>query len=470
MLEKDDAIKSEEKNLENNISENKVLDMIFKEEEKIKEDIKKVEEEINEVAEEIRNDGKYIKKIGPGLVTGAADDDPSGIATYSQAGAKYGTSLLWLTVWVYPLVSVVQEMCARIALVTGRGLAANIKKVFSKKILYICVIFLFIANTFNIGADLGAIAKAFQLIYPNFSFIALILITGSLSLLLEIFIPYRVYSKYLKWLVFAVFAYVITGFIIKMDWTHILYDSIIPQITFSKSQILLITAILGTTISPYLFFWQTSEEIEEEMSEGKKTLKERKNVTGEDIKKMRIDVWTGMFLSVVVMFFIIAVSANTLFTNGINDIATAEDAAKALIPLAGKWAGLLFAIGIIGTGLLAIPILASSTAYAISESFGWREGLYRKYNTAHAFYIVIIISVLLGIIINFIGLNPIKTLFYSAILNGVIAPIILFFIIKISNSEKIMGKYKNGRITKYIGYIAFIAMALASIGTIISLF
>jgi len=412
----------------------------------------------------------YIKKIGPGVVTGAADDDPSGIATYSQAGAQYGTSLLWIAAWVFPLVATVQEMCARIALVTGRGLASNIKRNFSKEILYVCTILLFFANTLNIGADLGAMAKTVQLLSPNISFVFLVIFIGMMGLGLEIFIPYKKYTKYLRWLVIAVFSYIVTGLIIHMDWSQLLHDGFIPHITFSKTQILLITGLLGTTISPYLFFWQTSEEIEEETVEGKTSIKSRKGTNDKEIREMRVDIWVGMFLTTIVMFFIIAVCANTLFVNGITNIATAADAAAALKPLAGRFASILFAIGILGTGLLAIPVLAGSTAYAISESFGWKEGLYRKYKTAHAFYGVIAVSIVVGIIINFIGIDPIKALIYSAIANGIVAPVILIFIMKISASKKIMGAYKNSFTINTLGWIATILMSVTAIAAIYSLF
>ncbi len=426
--------------------------------------------EIKEKESLLQETKDYLKKIGPGVITGAADDDPSGITTYSQAGAQYGTSLIWLAAWVYPLVATVQEMCARIALVTGRGLAANIKHNFSKKILYVCTILLFFANTLNIGADLGAMAKAIELIAPGASFVFLVIFTGISGLLLEIFVPYRIYTKYLKWLVLAIFSYIITGFIIHMNWSTLLHDGLIPQITFSKTQILLITGVLGTTISPYLFFWQTSEEIEEEILDGKKTIRSRKGTNNTEIKEMRVDVWVGMFLSNIVMFFIIAVCSNTLFVNGITNIETAADAARALEPLAGHFATLLFAIGIIGTGLLAIPVLAGSTAYAISESFGWREGLYRKYKTAHAFYGVIAISIVIGILLNFIGIDPIKALLYSAIANGIVAPVILIFIVKISSSKKIMGEFKNSLIIRILGWTATILMGVTAIAAIYSLF
>lgn len=413
--------------------------------------------------------GEYIKKLGPGLITGAADDDPSGIATYSQTGAQYGTSLLWLAGWTFPLMAMIQEMCARIALVTGQGLAANIKHAFSRKILYICTFLLFVANTLNIGADLGAMAKAVQLLSPDLSFTFLVIFIGLVGLFLQVIIPYKKYARYLKWLVITLFAYVATGLMIDMDWSLLLRDGIIPSITFTKTQILLITGVLGTTISPYLFFWQTSQEVEEQIAEGKVTVKSRRGTNDQEIKKMRIDVWIGMFLSNLVMFFIIAVCANTLFKNGITNIGTASDAARALTPLAGSWATVLFAIGIIGTGMLAIPILAGSASYAISESFGWKEGLYRKLNEARAFYGVIIVSIIIGILINFIGIDPIKALIYSAIANGIIAPIVLVFIVYISGNKQIMGRYKNSRFGNFVGWLITGLMAITAIAAIYSL-
>jgi len=418
----------------------------------------------------LKDGEEYIKKLGPGLITGAADDDPSGIATYSQTGAQYGTGLIWLAAWTFPLMAMVQEMCARIALVTGRGLASNIKHTYPRNVLYICTILLFIANTLNIGADLGAMAKAIQLIAPDISFVFLVVFIGFFSLLLQVFIPYKKYAQYLKWLVFALFSYIITGLIIKMNWSELLYNGLIPNIEFSKTQILLITGILGTTISPYLFFWQTSQEVEEQIAEGKTTVHSRRGTNDMEIKKMRVDVWTGMFLSNLVMFFIIAVCANTLFKNGITNINSASDAAMALAPFAGKWATYLFAVGIIGTGMLAIPILAGSTSYAISESFGWKEGLYRKLNEARAFYGIIIISIIIGILINFIGIDPIKALIYSAIANGIVAPIIIVFIVHISGSKRIMGHYKNSRFGNIAGWSITTLMTITALGAIYSLF
>jgi len=422
------------------------------------------------VEEEIKEGKRYIEKLGPGLVTGAADDDPSGIATYSQTGAQYGTGLIWLAAWTFPLMAIIQEMCARIALVTGKGLASNIKKLYSRKVLYFCTILLFVANTLNIGADLGAMAKSFQLIVPSISFVTLIIGFGILGLVLQIFVPYHKYSKYLKWLVISLFSYIITGLIIHMNWANLLKSLIIPSITFSKTQILLITGILGTTISPYLFFWQTSQEIEEEIKEGKTTVHLRRGTNPTELKEMRKDVWTGMFLSNLVMFFIIAVCSSVLFKNGITNIGTANDAALALAPFAGKWATTLFAIGIIGTGMLAIPVLAGSASYAISESFGWKEGLYHKLKEAKAFYGIIITSIIIGVLINFVGIDPIKALIYSAIANGIVAPIILVFIVYISGSHKVMGHYKNSRIGNTIGWATTVLMSITAIAAIYSLF
>lgn len=421
--------------------------------------------------ENILKEGEeYVEQLGPGLVTGAADDDPSGIATYSQTGAQYGLGLLWLALWTFPLMATIQEMCGRIALVTGKGLASNIKRLYSKQALYFCTILLFIANTLNIGADLGAIAKSIQLIIPRASFIFLIVMVGIVSLLLQVYIPYKKYAHVLKWLVITLFSYIITGLIIHMNWKELFHFGVVPHITFSKTQILLITGILGTTISPYLFFWETSQEVEEQIAEGKVTAHERRGTTHKEIKKMRVDVWTGMFLSNLVMFFIIAVCANTLYIHGITNIATASDAALALAPFAGKFASLLFMIGIIGTGMLAIPVLAGSTSYALSESFGWREGLYRKLSEAKAFYAIISISIAIGILLNFIGIDPIKALIYSAIANGIVAPVVLVFIVHISANKLIMGHHKNHPFVTFIGWVITLLMSITAVAAIYSLF
>lgn len=417
----------------------------------------------------IKKAKEYWRILGPGLTTGASDDDPSGIGTYSQAGAQYGNQLLWMSWFTFPLMSIVQEMCARMALVTGRGLAGNIKHNFPKWVLYSCTILLLTTNTFNIGADLGAMAKASQLLLPSISFFNLLVFFAILSLTIQIFSTYRQYSQYLKWLALILVSYILSSLSLKgIDWIEIVKSAAIPSIEFSKGQIILICAILGTTISPYLFFWQTSQEIEEEIVAGKTTLASREGTTKKDIKNMRIDVWSGMFLSNLVMFFIILACSVTLFQNGIASINTAADAAQALRPIAGDQAYLLFALGIIGTGMLAIPVLAGSASYAMSESFGWDHGLGRTLKQASAFYGIIIFSMAIGFLINFIGFDPIKALIYSAIINGLVAPIILVLIVLMSSNKKIMGEHSNHPLTRFLGWSITFIMFLAGIGTIAS--
>lgn len=413
----------------------------------------------------------YWKILGPGLTTGAADDDPSGIATYSQVGASRGFNLIWLVPLTLPLMGIVQEMCARIGLTTGVGLATNIKRHFSRKILYICTFLLLFANIFNIGADLGAMAKGTQLIFPQINFVFLVIAFAVFSLVLQIFVSYKEYSKYLKYLALVLFAYVFSAFSVSIDWSDVFKHLFVPSFSFSKEEIILICAAFGTTISPYLFFWQTDQEVEEQILKGERTeIKRRTLNTKEDIHKMRIDVWSGMFFSNLIMFFIIATCAATLFAHGITNIGTASDAASALRPFAGDFAFGLFAIGIVGVGLLAIPILAGSASYALSETFSWKTGLYRKLKQATSFYGVIIVAMVLGIGLNFIGLDPIKTLIYSAVFNGIISPIVLFFIVRISANEEIMGQFKNRKHTNIAGYLTVLLLSIVSISTMFFIF
>ena len=414
---------------------------------------------------------EYFNTLGPGLITGAADDDPSGIATYSQTGAQYGFQLMWLSLFTFPFMAMIQEMCARIGIVTGEGLAANIRRSYSRRLLKFITFLLFIANTLNIAADLGAMSAGTQLILPHFSFEFLVAFFAIVSLLLQIFTTYARYAKILKWLTLALFSYVATAFAVKLDWGTVFLHTLIPTIEFTKDQIFLICAILGTTISPYLFFWQTSQEVEEKILRGETTIAERKDdVSPRELRGMRTDVWSGMFFSNLIMFFIIAVSATTLHANGITNITSASDAAMAIRPFGGELTYYFFAFGIIGTGLLAVPILAGSTAYAISESFGWKQGLYYKLKQARAFYGVIIVSMTIGIIANFVHLDPIKMLIYSAVANGLVAPIIIFFITKISSNPEVMGESKNGKVKNFFGWFITIIMTIAGIAAIVSLF
>jgi NRAMP (natural resistance-associated macrophage protein)-like metal ion transporter len=452
----------------------KVIEKVFEEPSKLLDEgidfIQKEEEALIskkpfKVAEE------YWETIGPGLTTGAADDDPSGIATYSQTGAQYGTQLIWLSAFSFPFMAAVQEMCARIGLVTGHGLAANIRRSFPRWTLYLVTSILLIANTFNIGADFGAMAQGMQLIFPRMGFAVLVIGFGIISVLLQIFTTYARYAKILKYLSFTLLAYILAALMSGLHWGDVFKHLAIPRMEFNKDQILLVCAILGTTISPYLFFWQTAQEVEEQNLQGKEDVEKwQQDIQPVVIKKMRKDVVSGMFFSNAVMFFIIAAAAGALFTHGITNIATAADAALALRPFAGDAAFYLFAIGIVGVGMLAIPVLAGSSAYAISESFGFKHGLYRKLKEAYAFYGVIIISVLVGIALNFIGLDPMKALIYSAVANGIVAPIALIFIVKISSDPKVMGDYVNSGLMRVLGWITIILMSIAGIAAVGSLF
>ena len=437
----------------------------------LEEGIELVEREEKKLAEEplVKGAGRYWKTLGPGLTTGAADDDPSGIATYSQAGAAYGLGLIWLSLFTYPFMATVQEMCARIGIVSGEGLAANIKKHYPAAALYGAVGLLFFANTLNIAADLNAMAAAAQLLVPNIGLDLLVIFFALVSLALQIFIPYARYANYLKYLTFSLFSYAIVALLVHLDWGTVIYHTLVPSLTFSTDQLFIVCAVLGTTISPYLFFWQSSQEVEEDIKHGETSVISRQaHATPPALRRMRIDVWSGMAFSNLVSFFIFAACAGTLYAHGITNIATADQAALALKPF-GDFAFLLFALGILGTGMLAIPVFAGSTAYALAESFGWREGLYRKLKQAYAFYGVIIVSTLLGIIAVFAHLDPIKGLIYAAVANGVIAPILLVFVVRLSGNTRIMGAHASRPLATALGWATIIIMALSGVAALVTL-
>lgn len=412
----------------------------------------------------------FLQKIGPGFVTGASDDDPSGIGTYSQTGAQFGYSQLWTALFSLPFMTVVQEMCGRIGLVTGVGLAGNIRRNYSASVLYLAVTILLIANTINIGADLGAMAAAAQLVL-GLRFEGLLFGMTLLTLVLEIIVSYKTYARYLKFLTLSLLAYVVVAFTVKQLWGKIVASAFLPTFSLSKDYAMNIVAILGTTISPYLFFWQADEELEEEIAENKLPAigASKPAVTKEDITNMRIDTLVGMFFSNIIMFFIIMTTASTLHVSGTTNIQTANQAAEALRPVAGDFAFLVFAIGIIGTGLLAVPVLAGSAAYAIAESFEWRAGLSLKLRQALGFYGVIAIATIGGAIVNFIGVAPFTMLYYTAILNGIAAPPILVLILLISNNKKIMGDYSNSLSSNILGGLIAVAMGLAAIALLATL-
>jgi NRAMP (natural resistance-associated macrophage protein)-like metal ion transporter len=413
---------------------------------------------------------KSIFKIfGPGVITGASDDDPSGIATYSQVGAQFGFGMLWMVPFLYPLMTVVQEMCARIGLVTGSGLAGVIKKRHSKKIVYPIASLLLIANTINIGADIGAMSASIRLIFPQLPFVLVSLAFAAFILLSEILVPYDKYVKVLKYLTLSLFAYVATTIIVGGNLQQVLISTILPHIEFNANFAMLFVAVVGTTISPYLFFWQTSEEAEEDVAKKKisEIGKGKPRVSKKEVKIMRADVMIGMAFSLLIMYAIMVSTAGTLHANGITDIATADQAAKALEPLvksfpnAGEISETIFALGIIGTGLLAVPVLAGSCGYALSEAFGWRQGLSRKFGQAKHFYLVIAASTIIGLWINFTNIDPIKALIYTAVINGIVAVPMLFVIMRIANDKKILGDMKNNRLSNVLGWIAFVTMSIS---------
>lgn len=413
----------------------------------------------------------FFKSLGPGLITGASDDDPSGIATYSQAGAQFGFGTLWLALFQLPLMIVIQEMCARIGLVTGSGLAGIMKKRYSKKTVYPIISLLLIANTINIGADIGAMSASVKLVLPQLPIVIVTILFTALVICAEIFIPYKKYVTILKYLTLSLLAYVITAFVVGGNWNEILVSSVIPHFEFTPTFVMLFVAIFGTTISPYLFFWQTSEEAEEDVAKNKiKEIGEGKPITQKkEIALMRKDVAIGMGFSQAIMWFIIITTAGTLHVHGLTDISTADEAAQALEPLvktfphAGELSKTIFALGIIGTGLLAIPVLAGSSAYALSEEFGWKEGLSKKFKQAKGFYLIIAASTVVGLWVNFADIDPIKALIYAAVINGIIAVPLLVLIMKIGNDKQILETRTNGRISNIAGWITVGVMGFSVI-------
>jgi len=404
---------------------------------------------------------KTLKLLGPGLITGSSDDDPSGIATYSQAGAGFGLMTLWTALLTFPLMASIQEMCARIGLITGGGLASAIKKNYSKKILYIMLAFSFPAIVLNIGADIAGMGAVANLLIPGIpSFVFSILFTALLIPSI-IFWPYKKIASVMKYLCLVLLVYMIVPLIEKTDWIKALEFSFFPKIEFNKSYINILVAILGTTISPYLFIWQASMEVEE--------LKKKHrgfSVDKKVIRHMRADIGYGMFYSNLIMYFIILTSGTVLYNAGIRQIDTVDQAALALRPLAGNFSYVLFSLGIIGTGFLAIPVLAGSLSYAMAETFQWEQGLDKKYKEAKPFYAVIAVSLVIGLLIHYIGISPIQALIYTAILYGLTAPILIVIILLICNNKKIMGDNVNGFWSNSLGLLTFLIMTSAGVALI----
>jgi NRAMP (natural resistance-associated macrophage protein)-like metal ion transporter len=405
---------------------------------------------------------RFLRTLGPGLITGASDDDPSGIATYAQAGAALGYAPLWTALITFPLMWAVQYICAKIAMVTGRGIAGVLRQHYSKSLLYPIVGSLAVANTINAGVDIGAIAAAINLLLPV-PMAPMVVAIAAIILILQVWGSYRLIASIFKWLSIALLGYIIAAFFAAPHWHEVLRGTLVPTVHGDRHFLTILVAILGTTITPYLFFWQANQEVEEEISMGRRTLAQRRGATRIELIFANWDVATGMLFSNVVMYFIILTSAATLHTTGQTDIQSATEAAEALRPLAGKGAYILFAVGLIATGFMTVPILTGSAAYAIAEALGLRHGMDERPQHAKLFYGVIALSTLLGILINFLGISPMTALVWTAVVNGLLAPPLLIVVMLIANNRKILGNKVNGFIANLAGWAATTMMLVAAV-------
>jgi len=404
----------------------------------------------------------FFADLGPGLITGAADDDPSGIATYSVTGAGFGYGPLWTALFAFPLMAAVQLMCARLGMVTGRGLAAVVRRRYPRWVLWGACLLLVVANVINIGADLGGMAEATQMVTgvnsawwtPVYAAIVLVLL---------VYTSYRTIARIFKWLTLVLFAYVITAFIARPDWFQVFHATFVPDLHWSADYLSTLVAILGTSISPYLFFWQAAQEVEEERSIGRVTVAQRRGATPEELRRARNDVLTGMFFSNFVMYFIILTTAATLHAHGITHIASAHDAAEALRPLAGNGAYWLFTAGLIGTGMLGVPVLAGSSAYAISEAMAWRASLDRPPQLAPKFYAVLAAALALGLALDFAGLDAVRMLFWSAVTNGILAPPLIVLLALLTSDRRVMGDRVNPALLRWLGWLTAAVMTAAAV-------
>jgi NRAMP (natural resistance-associated macrophage protein)-like metal ion transporter len=412
---------------------------------------------------------RFFAGLGPGLITGAADDDPSGISTYSVTGAAFGYLPLWTALFSFPLMAAVQLMCARLGLVTGRGLASVVRLYYPRWVLWSACALLIVANVFNIGADLGGMAEATEMMTGIKSYFWTPVYT-LLIISLLFFSSYRHIARIFKWLTLVLFAYIITAFLARPDWHSVLGATFVPHVVWSSAFLATFVGILGTTISPYLFFWQASQEVEGERAQGRITVEQREGATDEELRVARTDVFTGMFFSNLVMYFIILTTAATLHAHGQTHIETAHDAAEALRPLAGNGAYLLFTLGLIGTGMLAVPVLAGSAAYAVAEAEAWKhESLEDRPRLAPRFYAVVAVSMLLGLVLDFVGFNAVKMLFYSAVLNGVLAPPLIVLVVLLTCKPEVMGKRVSSRPLRYLGWATAMIMTAAAIGMFVTM-
>lgn len=417
------------------------------------------------IAREPRRLKRFLKILGPGLITGASDDDPSGIGTYAIAGAQAGYAPLWTALVTFPLMASIQFICAKIGLVTGRGIAGLLRWHYAPKVLYSVVIGLMLANTINAGADILAIAAGLHLLLPipTSMFVAPI---GVLILVLQIWGSYRLIARVFKWLTLALLGYIGSAFFARPDWGAVLRGTFLPTFHLDSEFLATLVAILGTTISPYLFFWQASQEVEEEVSRGRKHLWQRRGATDGELRYAALDINTGMLFSNIVMYFVILANAATLHRAGHTNIASAAEAAEALEPLAGRAATVLMALGLIGTGLLAVPILTGSAAYAVCETFGWKCSLDAKPAKAKEFYLIVSLSTIAGLSMQFVGINEMQALFWTAVINGFLSPPLLVVIMLISNNKAIMGKRVNGMAMNILGWLTAALMFAAAIGLV----
>ena len=408
-------------------------------------------------------------KLGPGLITGAADDDPSGIATYSQVGAQFGNGMLWTMVFSFPLMAAIQEISARIGRVSGIGIAGNLRRHYPRPYLYGIVILLLVANIFNIGADIEAMGAAARLLIPGPASL-FAAIAGCASLLLQIFVPYKSYVKYLKWLTVALFAYVATALYLHQPNWEAIRATFTPDLSLRGASLTALIAILGTTISPYLFFWQASEEVEDvTLNARENPLKNSPQEAPRQLERIKVDTYFGMAFSNLVAFFIILTAAATLHAHGIGDIQTADQAAQALKPLAGRFAYFLFAVGIVGTGLLAVPVLAGSAAYSVGEAFQWTASLEKKPKHAMPFYATIGVATLIGLLLNFLHRNPIRALFWSAVLNGIVAGPVMIFMMLMARNPRVMGQFTLPAYLRAAGWLATAVMIFTSLGMLLTI-
>ena len=410
---------------------------------------------------------RTIAVLGPGVITGAADDDPSGISTYSVAGAAYGYATLWIALLTFPLMAAVQLMCARLGIVTGQGLAAAVRSNYPRWVLWGACSILVVANVINIGADLGGMAEATQLI-TGIRPLLWIPIYALLILGLLIWTSYKLIARVFKWMTLVLFAYVLTAFFAHVDWKQALVVTLVPHLEWSRGFLAVLVGILGTTISPYLFFWQAAEEVEEDRAKGQTTVGERKGATTKELKDARADTVAGMFFSNFIMYFIILTTAATLHAHGHTNITSAREAAEALRPLAGNGAYLLFTLGLIGTGMLGVPVLVGSSAYAVAEGANWHGSMADRPGRAREFYGVMAVAMALGFGLNYMGLNAVKMLFWSAVINGLLAPPLILLVILLTSSRKVMGERVNSRVLQYLGWATFAVMTAAAAGMLIT--